>query len=78
MIATFIARRYQIAVAVALSMTIVAFGIVTYYAGKAVFNPQPDLYSTLVPPYGRIAPSDSIEQFLQKSAKIFLTKANGH
>ena len=78
MIATLIARRYQIAVAVALSMTIVAFGIVTYYAGKAEFNPQPDLYSTLVPPYGRIAPSDSVEQFLQKSAKIFLTKANGH
>jgi hypothetical protein len=78
MIATLIARRYQIAVAVALSMTVVTFGIVTYYAGKAEFNAQPDLYSTLVPPYGRIAQGDSVEQFLQKSAKIFLTKANGH
>jgi hypothetical protein len=78
MIATFIARRYQIAVAVVLSMTVIAFGIVTDYAGKAEFDPQPDLYSTLVPPYGRIASGDSVEQFLQKSTKIFLTKTNGH
>ena len=78
MIATYIARRYRIAVAVVLAMTVVVFGIVTYYAGKAEFIPVPDLYSTLVPPYGTVVPGDSVEQFLQKSAKIFLTKGNGH
>jgi hypothetical protein len=78
MIATFIARRYQITVAVLLSLTIIIFGIVTYYAGKSEFNAQPGLYSTLVPPYGRIVVGDSVDQFLQKSAKIFLIKTNEH
>lgn len=74
-IATSIARRYQIAVGVAVSMAIVVFGIVTYYAGRTDFNPQPDLYATLVPPYGRLVPGDSVDQFLHKSEKIFLNRA---
>jgi hypothetical protein len=78
LIATFIRKRYQFAVAGVLSLTIVVFGIVTYYSGKSEFSPQPELYSTLVPPYAKpVARPDSVEQFLHKSEKVFLNKTNG-
>lgn len=77
MIATFIARRYQIAVAVGLSLIVVIFGVVTYYAGKPDFSAQPDLYSTLVPPYGKLAIDESVDQFVNKSNEIFLIKTDG-
>lgn len=79
MIATFIRKRYQFTVAVILSMTIIVFGIVTYYSGKSEFSPQPELYSTLIPPYGKlVVHSDSVDQFLHKSEKIFENKPRDH
>ncbi len=77
-IATFIPRIYQILWAGLISMVIVVFGIVTYYAGQSEFNPQPDLYATLIPPYGRLGPSQSIDQFLQDNSRVFSIKTNGH
>lgn len=76
MIATFIRKRYQFAVAGILSLTIVVFGLVTYYSGKSEFSPQPELYSTLVPPYAKpVVKPDTVEQFLLKSEKVFENKA---
>ena len=72
MIATFISRRNQIIAATVLSTVIIAFGIVTYYAGRSEFNPQPDFYSTLAPPYAHIVPGGTLDAFLSKSEKVFL------
>ncbi len=71
-IATFISRRNQIIAATIISTVIIFFGIVTYYAGKTEFDPQPDFYSTLVPPYANIVHGGSMDDFLRKSEKVFL------
>ncbi len=75
-IATHIARRYQIIASAAISTAIVVFGLVSAFAGKPQFNPLPDLYGTLIPPYARVMPGDSIDQFLNKSNRIFVFKSN--
>lgn len=74
MLATRILRRYQILVAVGISTVVIAFGIVTYFAGRPQFNTQPDLYGTLVPPYARLVRGQSIDQWIQKSQKVFISK----
>lgn len=76
-IATFISRRNQVIAAAVISTVIITFGIVTYYASKTEFEPQPDFYATLVPPYANIVPGGSADQFLHKSEHIFLSKTNG-
>ena len=76
-IATFISRRNQVIAATIISTVVITFGVVTYYAGKTEFDPQPDFYSTLVPPYANVVAGGSVDQFLQKSEKIFLSKTNG-
>jgi hypothetical protein len=75
-IATFISRRNQIIASSVVSIVILTFGIVTYYASKADFDPQPDYYATLLPPYAKLAPSLSMDEFIKKSQKVFLTKSN--
>lgn len=71
MLATMILRRYQIGVAVGVSSAILLFGVMTYFAGRPQFNPQPELYSTLIPPYARLVAGRSIDQFVNKSRTIF-------
>lgn len=74
--ATFVSRRNQVIASSVISVVILTFGIVTYYASKSEFDPQPDYYSTLLPPYAKLAPSMSPEEFVGKSQRIFLTKAH--
>lgn len=76
-IATFIPRFYQILWAGLFSMVIVVFGIVSYYADLSEFDPQPGMYATLIAPYGRLGPSQSIDQFLQDKNRVFTIKSNG-
>lgn len=77
MLATLIPRRYQIGVAVGLSLIMVLFGVVTYFAGRPQFNAQPELYGTLVPPYvNGVLKSESVSEFLKNSNKIFIQKPN--
>lgn len=75
-IATFIPRFYQFLWAGLVSIIIVVFGIVTYYAGQSEFDPQPELYATLIPPYARLGPSQSVEQFINGNGNIFEIKLN--
>lgn len=76
-IATFIPRFYQILWAGLFSLVIVVFGIVSYYADLSEFDPQPGMYATLIAPYGRLGPSQSIDQFLQDKSRVFSIKSNG-
>jgi len=76
-IATFVSRRNQIIASSIISVVILTFGIVTYYASKSDFDPQPDFYATMLPPYAKLAPSLSMDDFLHKSQKVFVIKADG-
>ncbi len=76
-IATFISRRNQIIAAAVISTAVITFSMVTYYASKTDFDPQPDFYATLVPSYANMVPGAPVDEFLQKSEYIFLSKDNG-
>jgi hypothetical protein len=75
-IATFISRRHQIIASSVISIVIITFGMVTYYASKSDFDPQPEFYATLLPPYAKLAPSLTVDEFVQKSQKVFVTETN--
>ncbi|MBL8013752.1 MAG: FHA domain-containing protein [Candidatus Omnitrophica bacterium] len=74
MLATVISRKYQIGVAVGISTVVILFGVVTYFAGRPQFNPQPELYGTLIPPYARLVAGQSVNQWIEASQNIFVQK----
>jgi hypothetical protein len=76
-IATFLSKHTRILASSVISVVILTFGIVTYYASKSDFDPQPDYYATVLPPYAKLAPSLTVDQFIQKSQSVFLNKTNG-
>jgi hypothetical protein len=75
-IATYISRRHMIISSTVLSIVILTFGIVTYYASKSEFDAEPDFYATLLPPYAKLAPGITADRFIEEGQKVFLTKSN--
>ncbi len=69
---TNIAFKKQLAVSLAIPLVIIAVLTLLYFSFKDEFNPNPVYYAALKPPFIKILPSQSIDQFLVETAAVFV------
>ena len=70
-LATNVSLRKRIAVCSSVFFGIIAILTLLYYSFKDEFNPNPMYFSTLKPPFAKILPDKSIDQFLAQTTDIF-------
>jgi pSer/pThr/pTyr-binding forkhead associated (FHA) protein len=70
-IATHVSLRNRVIVCTTITAFIIAIMTLLYYTFKDEFNPNPVYYATLKPPFIKLLPSRSADQFLTDADKIF-------
>lgn len=70
-LATNVSLRKRIAVCSSIFLGIIAILTLLYYSFKDEFNPNPIYFSTLKPPFAKVLPNRSVDQFLTETAGIF-------
>ena len=70
-LATNVSLRKRIAVCSSIFLGIIAIRTLLYYSFKDEFNPNPMYFSTLKPPFAKVLPNRSVDQFLTEKAGIF-------
>jgi hypothetical protein len=70
-LATNVSLRKRIAVCSSIFLGIIAILTLLYYSFKDEFNPNPMYFSTLKPPFAKVLPNRSVDQFLTETAGIF-------
>src|SRR3989338_3925118 len=70
-LATNVSFRKRIVVSVSIFVGIIAVLTLLYYSFKDEFNPNPVYFATIKPPFAKVLPDRSIDQFLTETAGIF-------
>ncbi len=70
-LATNVSLKKRIAVSASIFLGIIAILTLLYYSFKDEFNPNPMYFATVKPPFAKILPSHSVDQFLTETAGIF-------
>ena len=70
-LATNVSLKKRIAVSASIFLGIIAILTLLYYSFKDEFNPNPMYFATLKPPFAKILPNRSIDQFLYQTSGIF-------
>ncbi len=70
-LATNVSLRKRVAVCSSIFLGIIAILTLLYYSFKDEFNPNPMYFSTLKPPFAKVLPNRSVDQFLTETAGIF-------
>jgi len=70
-LATNVSLRKRIAVCSSIFLGIIAILMLLYYSFKDEFNSNPMYFSTLKPPFAKVLPNRSVDQFLTEKADIF-------
>lgn len=70
-VATHVSLKNRVIVCTTITSVIIAIMTLLYYTFKDEFNPNPVYYATLKPPFIKILPSQSVDQFLTGTEKIF-------
>ncbi len=70
-LATNVSLRKRIAVSASIFLGIIAILTLLYYSFKDEFNPNPMYFATIKPPFAKVLPDRSIDQFLTDTAGIF-------
>ncbi len=72
-IATNLSRVKQMMISGTISLLIISIGTISYVAFKDEFNPRPNYYAQLQPPFFKVRPSQPISSFIAESAEVFET-----
>lgn len=70
-LATNVSLKKRVAVCSSIFLGIIAVLTLLYYSFKDEFNPNPVYFATLKPPFAKVLPSRSVDQFLTETAGIF-------
>lgn len=71
-LATNVSLKKRIVVCSSIFLGISAIAALLYYSFKDEFNPNPMYFATLKPPFAKILPNRSVDQFLAETADIFI------
>jgi len=68
---THIGRGVRLTVSHSIAWSLLLFGLFMQYAAQPEFNPSPQYNAALKPPFAKLAPSKSVDIFLEDSQQIF-------